>query len=91
VHPETGLWRHFVNPLLPLASLILTTIIGYALLCAVVPWGRCRTCAGYGRKTGRNGTLTRTKCRRCNGTGRRVRVGRRVWTWIDREYRAGTR
>ena len=75
---------------LVLASLITVLILGYAALCAVVPWARCRKCGGAGRKPGRAGRLLRSPCRRCDGTGRRVRIGRRVWTWIAREYRHGT-
>jgi len=81
-----------VIPLALLASGTFTLItLCYALACAVAPWGRCRKCDGYGRKRTRAGHITRTPCRRCGGIGLRVRVGRRVWEWIAREYRNGTR
>ncbi|MFF5229990.1 hypothetical protein [Dactylosporangium sp. NPDC000521] len=57
----------------------------YALKCAVAPWGRCRRCTGTGRDGNR-----RRPCRRCNGSGIRVRVGRRIYRWVRAEYTAGT-
>jgi DnaJ-class molecular chaperone len=84
-----------LDPLAALASLaalaLAVVTAGYALACAVAPWGRCRKCHGTGRRTLRSGRVTRAWCRRCNGTGRRVRIGRRLWTWINREYRDGNR
>ncbi|GAA0906676.1 hypothetical protein GCM10009557_81720 [Virgisporangium ochraceum] len=79
-----------MNPALLLASFILAVTGGYALLCAAAPWTHCRACSGTGRKPGRAGKLLRSPCRRCDGTGIRVRIGRRVFTWVDREYRRGT-
>jgi hypothetical protein len=84
-----------LDPLTTVASVAALALVvvtaGYAVACAVVPWGRCRKCHGIGRKTTRSGKVTRAWCRRCNGTGLRVRVGRRLWTWINREYREGNR
>ena len=74
-----------------LAVFLLVIAVGYALACAVVPWGRCRKCRGTGHRLTRSRWLGRAWCRRCNGTGLRVRVGRRLWTWINREYRDGAR
>jgi len=82
-----------MDPLASLASLaalaLVGVTVGYAVACAVAPWGRCRRCHGICRRTTRRGTLTRAWCRRCNGTGRRVRVGRRLWTWIRHEFGEG--
>ena len=71
-----------------LASLL---IAGYAawyiLACALVPFGRCpctRTPAGNRRRRDR-------LCRRCDGTGRRVRLGRRIYNHVRRLHRDGTR
>jgi len=84
-----------MDPLAPAASLaalaLAVVTAGYAVACAVAPWGRCRKCHGTGRKTAGRGRVTRAWCRRCDGVGRRVRAGRRVWTWINREYREGNR
>jgi hypothetical protein len=76
---------------LVLASVLTLITLGYGLACAAAPFTRCRRCGGHGRKTGCNGRPTRTLCRPCDGTGIQVRIGRRAWTWIAREYRDGTR
>ncbi len=68
--------------------------LGYISLCAGSPFGRCRRCKGFGfmiRKT-RMGHLRRGKdCRRCNATGLRLRIGRRMWNAWARARRDGTR
>lgn len=74
-----------------LAMLASAVIGGYAayylILCVLFPFGRCRRCDGgtlNGRRTGR-------LCPRCEGTGRRVRVGRRIFEYLRAEYERGTR
>jgi hypothetical protein len=55
-----------------LASLAtLPLLAGYALACALVPFGACARC--HARDP---------LCRPCDGTGRRVRLGRRAWTYL---------
>jgi hypothetical protein len=49
----------------------------YALLCAEAPFGPCRLCRGR-------------LCRRCDGTGRRVRIGRRLYEYLRAEHARGT-
>ncbi|WP_232510853.1 hypothetical protein [Micromonospora maris] len=51
------------------------------------PWGRCRRC--HGRRSHRTAIGTRRDCPRCDGTGIRVRIGRRIADYIRAEYRAG--
>lgn len=71
-----------------LASLtLLGYTLSYTVACVVTPFGRCRHC------TGRRNRLDRRHrdCRWCDGTGRRVRIGRRLYTYLRSEYRAGTR
>jgi hypothetical protein len=58
-----------------LASLIGLALASYALACALIPFGRCRRC-----HTGD------PHCRACDGTGRRVRLGRRLWTYLRALY-----
>ncbi|MFE0734466.1 hypothetical protein [Streptomyces sp. NPDC058855] len=78
-----------------LASLAaLLTLAGYALLCAVSPFGTCRTCRGLGGKV----VLDRKKrpkraepCRRCKGHGKRLRTGRRLTNHSRVIHRDGTR
>jgi hypothetical protein len=45
----------------------------YALACWLAPFGTCHRC-------GHADPL----CRFCDGTGRRVRAGRRAWTYLRR-------
>jgi hypothetical protein len=71
---------------LPLAAIALglAAALLYALRLWADPFGRCIWCRGDGIRGG-------THCRRCNGNGRRVRLGRRLADRIRREYRNGTR
>ena len=61
----------------PLALLLagLAVAMPYALACWLAPFGACRRCGGGDRL-----------CRACDGTGRRVRLGRRLWTDLARLY-----
>jgi hypothetical protein len=63
-----------------LASVAGLALAGYALACALVPFGRCRRCHGGD-----------PLCRACDGTGRRVRAGRRLWTYLRALYHDSTR
>ncbi|HET6358487.1 hypothetical protein [Streptomyces sp.] len=75
--------------LLAIACLFAVTL-GYGVVCAVSPFGPCRKCRGWGfqMKTDRKGRLKRGKnCRRCNATGRRIRVGRWIYNRASRLYR----
>ncbi|MFI9119008.1 hypothetical protein ACIGW0_06305 [Streptomyces bikiniensis] len=74
--------------------LLLATLAGYSLLCAVSPFATCRTCRGFGHKVvlDRKGRPKRAKpCRRCKGHGKRLRVGRRLTNHSRAVHRAGTR
>ncbi|MFY1593074.1 hypothetical protein [Micromonospora sp. WMMD737] len=77
-----------MTTILPLASL---AALGYAtwylILCAASPWGRCRRCRGA--RFHRTSIGTRRDCTRCDGTGIRVRAGRRLLDYIRAEYRDG--
>jgi len=79
-----------------LAVLATLALLGYAafyiIMCAISPWGICkrRRCTG-GRIYSRIFTKTFRECPRCNGSGRRVRVGRRVYEYLRSEHKAGTR
>jgi cytochrome c oxidase assembly factor CtaG len=62
------------------AALALALALPYTLACALVPFGACRRCH-----------RTDPLCRACDGTGRRVRLGRRFWTYLRALYREGNR
>jgi hypothetical protein len=49
----------------------------YLMLCWIRPFRHCRKCDGRGRLATPLGRLTR-QCRRCRGTGLRLRIGRHV-------------
>ena len=56
----------------------LAAAVPYALACWLVPFGVCARCRGGNRL-----------CRWCDGTGRRVRLGRRAWTYLRRLHDEG--
>ncbi len=76
-----------------LASL---AILGYSAFyiinCAIFPFGRCRRhrCES-GRIYSRFNRKVFRECPRCEGTGKRVRVGRRIWEHLRSEQKAGNR
>jgi apolipoprotein N-acyltransferase len=71
-----------VNHLLLLASLaVLALAAGYALACALAPFGQCPRC-----RRARD-----PLCQACDGTGRRVRAGRRLWSYLRALHDQGTR
>jgi len=77
-----------VDSLALLASSIIAGYAAwYALLCAVAPYGRCRRCDGRFNRLDRR----HRDCRACDGTGRRVRIGRRLYEYIRDEHQRGTR
>ncbi|MGW0501795.1 hypothetical protein [Micromonospora sp. NPDC003241] len=71
-----------------LASLIIPGYAAYYLIkCYALPFGPCRRCKGKGERRGRIIRL-KHECHRCGGTGKRVRVGRRIIERVRDEYRA---
>ena len=77
----------------PLATIITSPILltlavtlGYAVSCAVFPFKRCRTCKGAGHHKSRLIRAYRP-CRRCGGSGMRLRIGRKAWNAITRTRR----
>ncbi|MFG2861226.1 hypothetical protein [Streptomyces sioyaensis] len=75
---------------MPAAStlLILATLAGYALLCAIRPFAVCRKCSGTGLRDARRAMKL---CRRCRGTRYRLRAGRRLHHHVRRLHNEGTR
>jgi hypothetical protein len=61
-----------------LAGLALAGAVPYALACWLAPFGACARCHAHDRL-----------CRACDGTGRRVRLGRRAWTYLRRLHDQG--
>ncbi|MFH8405532.1 hypothetical protein ACH4FX_12265 [Streptomyces sp. NPDC018019] len=76
------------------AIAVLAIVFGYPLLCYLSPLTACRRCDGWGHatKTGRDGQLRRGKdCRRCRTTGKRVRIGRRIYERAAEVHRLGSK
>ncbi len=72
---------------------LLAITLGYMLLCAASPFGRCRKCRGLGfaLATDRHGRAKRGKhCRRCDGHGIRIRLGRHLLNAAARIHHDGT-
>jgi hypothetical protein len=71
--------------------LILVTLSGgYVLACIGWPYRRCRRCQGAGHTRAPIGRGLRL-CPRCQATGRRLRLGRRLWNRYQRLRRDGAR
>lgn len=68
-------WEATVGTLILLA---LGALLLYITACAVWPFTAHRPCHGTGKRRSPGGKAWRP-CRGCAGTGRRVRVGRRVY------------
>lgn len=83
-----------MNPLSTAASaLVLITLLitfGYILACWADPFPKCSTCTGSGRRRIRGGRAWRD-CRRCRGTGHRLRLGRRIYNAVHQLAREGNR
>lgn len=71
----------------PLLIVMIVVALGYAWSCAVYPYRSCRSCRGVGHF--RSPILRAIRlCRRCGGTGRTLRAGRRAYNAAVRARRA---
>jgi len=60
-------------------ALAALAFVGWRLLAILLfPYAPCWHCRGSGKH--RSGKYWRP-CRKCKGTGRRTRLGRRIWNW----------
>jgi hypothetical protein len=59
--------------------------VTYLISCAIWPFRSCRNCGGLGRFRSPSGRAWRN-CHACKGTGGKVRLGRRVWTYLTRTH-----
>lgn len=66
---------------------VIVVALGYTWSCAVYPYRPCRSCRGGGHF--RSPFLRAIRlCRRCDGTGRTLRAGRRAYNAAVRARRA---
>lgn len=83
-----------LTPIVTAAPALFLITLGYIAVCVSSPFGNCRKCRGLGFKTrtDRRGRLKRGRdCRRCQATGKRIRLGRRIHNCAARTWRAGAR
>jgi hypothetical protein len=59
--------------------------VTYLISCAIWPFRSCRNCGGLGRFRSPSGRAWRN-CHACKGTGGKVRLGRRAWTYLTRTH-----
>ncbi|MCO6010567.1 hypothetical protein NE236_36975 [Actinoallomurus purpureus] len=81
---------HASNDTGSLILLVLFALVLYGAACAIWPFRSCRTCGGSGRFRSPSGRAWRY-CRRCNGTGAKLRLGRRILTYLANTRDRGTR
>lgn len=70
--------RGELMPVAPAALVVVLIVVGYAVTCWLWPYTACGRCGGSGKARSPSGKAFRD-CRRCRGSGRRVRLGRRLW------------
>ena len=76
------------NPAALLTCTLLVVTVGYILGCWAFPFTNCPTCGGDGKHRSPAGRRFRL-CRRCDGTGRRLRTGRALWNRLHQRDRHG--
>lgn len=59
--------------------LIIVVVAGYFVSLRIHPLTKCGLCKGTGRHNGSVYTYAQRRCRRCGGTGRRERLGKRFF------------
>lgn len=64
-----------------LTGAALVWLAGYAAACWIWPFTACRKCDGAGKHRSPSGKAWR-KCRRCAGSGTRIRLGRKLFNWL---------
>ena len=79
-----------MSPTLAAVGLVLLLAVVYVIECIVWPFAKCPRCHGSGKRGRKDGKVFRL-CRRCKTTGRRLRVGRRLWNYVSVVRRAGSR
>ncbi|MFI6485564.1 hypothetical protein ACIBH1_47200 [Nonomuraea sp. NPDC050663] len=78
-----------IATLLPLLAFLALALwaLGYAAACTAAPFARCTRCHGRGKTLTPRGHLKKW-CRRCKGTGLRLRWGRRLYNVLHHFFGA---
>lgn len=72
-----------MTPTLAATATVMVAVAGYLIACWLFPFAACFRCEGSGKKRSSSGRAWR-RCRRCKGTGSRLRFGRKVGNWLAR-------
>jgi DnaJ-class molecular chaperone len=71
--------HHDIWPLIRLVTFVVVVAVpGYLLGCRIWSYAACRKCEGAARFKTSSGKAWRL-CPRCDGSGRRTRLGRKIW------------
>ncbi|MBB5839709.1 hypothetical protein [Kribbella italica] len=80
---------HTAGQVATVALAVTACAVFYLLTCAVWPFGKCRRCKGAGKFKSPFGNALR-HCGKCDGSGLRVRFGRKVIGYYRRTRSAGS-
>lgn len=90
VHSSVHSGGTHLHPWRLIIGAVVIAVIVYALACAVTPFTQCRRCDGNG-KYRKPGGRAWHPCKRCKGSGHRLRWGRHVTNYIWRARDHSTR
>ncbi|MFI6331913.1 hypothetical protein ACIBBG_26845 [Micromonospora chersina] len=68
-------------------GIILAVLAAYGLSCIVWPFADCRLCSGRGHFRSKSKRKLSRPCWWCHRTGKRLRIGRRLWNRARRTAR----
>jgi hypothetical protein len=80
---------HIAGQVATVALVVTACSVFYLLTCAIWPFGKCRRCKGVGKFKSPFGNAFR-HCGRCDGSGLRVRFGRKVISYYRRTHSAAS-
>ncbi|MDH6460879.1 hypothetical protein M2302_001045 [Micromonospora sp. A200] len=68
-------------------GIVLVVALVYASSCIIRPFRDCWLCDGKGHHRSKRKSKLSRPCRWCNHTGKRLRIGRRLWNRARRVHR----
>ncbi|MDZ5443787.1 hypothetical protein U2F26_13745 [Micromonospora sp. 4G57] len=69
-------------------GIVLAVLLAYALSCIIRPFRDCWVCDGQGHFRSKSNRKLSRPCFWCHRTGKRLRIGRRLWNRARRLHRA---
>ena len=69
------------------AGIGLVLVLAYAGSCVVRPFRDCWLCDGHGHHRSKSNRKLSRPCRWCRSSGKRLRIGRRLWNRARRVHR----